>query len=200
MTDRKILDNELEVVEGMNLDRGYISPYFVTNQKNQKCELENPLIIIHEKKISSVNDVVKVLELALQVSISLVRSKGLLIIAKDVESEALATLILYKLHAGIKVCAIKAPGVFCENRKSSLQDLAVLTGGSLVTEELGLNLGKVELDMLGTCKKGTVILDCAGDKKVIDERSEQAFHLMLYMICPETHKAETKVIESCRMR
>ncbi|KAH0985643.1 hypothetical protein GBA52_012820 [Prunus armeniaca] len=80
----------------------------------------------------------------------------------------------------LQVCAIKAPGVFCENRKSSLQDLAVLTGGSLVTEELGLNLGKVELDMLGTCKK--------------------AFHLMLYMICPETHKAETKVIESCRMR
>ncbi|CAB4292242.1 unnamed protein product [Prunus armeniaca] len=172
ISDGKTLDNELEVVEGMKLDRGYISPYFITNQKNQKCELENPLIVIHEKKISSINAVVKILELALQ------KQRPLLIVAEDVESEALATLILNKLRAGIKVCAIKAPG-FGENRKSSLQDLAVLTGGSLITEELGLNLDKVELDMLGTCKKvtiskdDTVILDGAGDKKAIDERSEQ---------------------------
>ncbi|XP_021806999.1 chaperonin CPN60-2, mitochondrial [Prunus avium] len=172
ISDGKTLDNELEVVEGMKLDRGYISPYFITNQKNQKCELENPLIVIHEKKISSINAVVKILELALQ------KQRPLLIVAEDVESEALATLILNKLRAGIKVCAIKAPG-FGENRKSSLQDLAALTGGSLITEELGLNLDKVELDMLGTCKKvtiskdDTVILDGAGDKKAIDERSEQ---------------------------
>ncbi|KAL6292363.1 hypothetical protein ACE6H2_000505 [Prunus campanulata] len=172
ISDGKTLDNELEVVEGMKLDRGYISPYFITNQKNQKCELENPLIVIHEKKISSINAVVKILELALQ------KQRPLLIVSEDVESEALATLILNKLRAGIKVCAIKAPG-FGENRKSSLQDLAVLTGGSLITEELGLNLDKVELDMLGTCKKvtiskdDTVILDGAGDKKAIDERSEQ---------------------------
>ncbi|XP_050919692.1 chaperonin CPN60-2, mitochondrial [Lathyrus oleraceus] len=106
----------------MKLDRGYISPYFITNQKNQKCELEDPLIIIHEKKISSINSIVKVLELALK------KQRPLLIVVEDVESDALATLILNKLRAGIKVCAIKAPG-FGENRKSGLQDLAVLTGG-----------------------------------------------------------------------
>ncbi|XP_027366767.1 chaperonin CPN60-2, mitochondrial-like isoform X3 [Abrus precatorius] len=172
IADGKTLHNELEVVEGMKLDRGYISPYFITNQKNQKCELEDPLILIHEKKISSINAVVKVLELALK------RQRPLLIVAEDVESDALATLILNKLRAGIKVCAIKAPG-FGENRKSGLQDLAVLTGGALITEELGLKLEKVDLDMLGTCKKitiskdDTVILDGAGDKKSIEERCEQ---------------------------
>ncbi|KAI5420102.1 GDP-fucose transporter 1 [Lathyrus oleraceus] len=122
--DDKTLLNELEVVEGMKLDRGYISPYFITNQKNQKCELEDPLIIIHEKKISSINSIVKVLELALK------KQRPLLIVVEDVESDALATLILNKLRAGIKVCAIKAPG-FGENRKSGLQDLAVLTGGQV---------------------------------------------------------------------
>ncbi|KAJ9182373.1 hypothetical protein P3X46_006375 [Hevea brasiliensis] len=170
--DGKTLYNELEVVEGMKLDRGYISPYFITNEKNQKCELEDPFILIHEKKISSINAVVKVLELALK------RQRPLLIVAEDVESEALATLILNKLRAGIKVCAIKAPG-FGENRKAGLQDLAVLTGGEVITEELGLNLEKVDIDMLGSCKKitvskdDTVILDGAGDKKAIEERCEQ---------------------------
>ncbi|KAK6138540.1 hypothetical protein DH2020_005195 [Rehmannia glutinosa] len=170
--DGKTLFNELEVVEGMKLDRGYISPYFITNQKNQKCELEDPLILIHEKKISSINAIVKVLELALK------RQRPLLIVAEDVESDALATLILNKLRAGIKVCAVKAPG-FGENRKSSLQDLAVLTGGQVITEELGMNLDDVELDMLGSCKKvtiskdDTVILDGAGEKKSIEERCEQ---------------------------
>ncbi|TYH55396.1 hypothetical protein ES332_D09G232500v1 [Gossypium tomentosum] len=170
--DGKTLYNELEVVEGMKLDRGYISPYFITNTKTQKCELDDPLILIHEKKVSSLNAVVKVLELALK------RQRPLLIVAEDVESEALATLILNKLRAGIKVCAIKAPG-FGENRKSSLHDLAVLTGGEVITEELGMNLEKVDLDMLGTCKKvtvskdDTVILDGNGDKKAIEERCEQ---------------------------
>lgn len=169
--DGKTLYNELEVVEGMKLDRGYISPYFITNQKNQKCELEDPLILIHEKKISSLNGIVKVLELAYK------KQRPLLIVAEDVESEALATLILNKLRAGIKVCAIKAPG-FGENRKAGLQDLAILTGGNLITEELGMNLEKVDLDMLGSCKKvtvskdDTVVLDGAGDKKAIDERCE----------------------------
>ncbi|KAG1354807.1 Chaperonin CPN60-2, mitochondrial [Cocos nucifera] len=172
IADGNTLYNELEVVEGMKLDRGYISPYFITNQKNQKCELEDPLILIHEKKISSINAVVKVLELALK------KQRPLLIVAEDVESDALATLILNKLRAGIKVCAIKAPG-FGENRKSSLHDLAILTGGDVITEELGMNLEKVEFDMLGTCKKvtiskdDTVILDGAGDKKAIEERCEQ---------------------------
>ncbi|KAL8479774.1 hypothetical protein ACS0TY_026638 [Phlomoides rotata] len=170
--DGKTLFNELEVVEGMKLDRGYISPYFITNQKNQKCELEDPLILIHEKKITSINAIVKVLELALK------RQRPLLIVAEDVESDALATLILNKLRAGIKVCAVKAPG-FGENRKSSLQDLAVLTGGQVITEELGMNLDDVELDMLGSCKKvtiskdDTVVLDGAGVKKTIEERCEQ---------------------------
>ncbi|XP_042518336.1 chaperonin CPN60-2, mitochondrial [Macadamia integrifolia] len=172
ISDGKTLYNELEVVEGMKLDRGYISPYFITNPKTQKCELEDPLILVYEKKISSINAVVKVLELALK------RQRPLLIVAEDIESDALATLILNKLRAGIKVCAIKAPG-FGENRKANMQDLATLTGGELITEELGLNLEKVDLDMLGTCKKvtiskdDTVILDGAGDKKAIEERCDQ---------------------------
>ncbi|XP_050206683.1 chaperonin CPN60-2, mitochondrial-like [Mercurialis annua] len=172
ISDGKTLDNELEVVEGMKLDRGYISPYFITNTKNQKCELEDPLILIHEKKISNLNAIVKVLELALK------KQRPLLIVAEDVESEALATLILNKLRAGIKVCAIKAPG-FGENRKASMQDLAVLTGGEVITEELGMNLDKVGIEALGSCKKvtvskdDTIVLDGLGDKKAIEERSEQ---------------------------
>ncbi|KAI3678742.1 hypothetical protein L6452_38045 [Arctium lappa] len=172
ISDGKTLYNELEVVEGMKLDRGYISPYFITNPKNQKCELDDPLVLIHEKKISSLNAIVKVLELALK------NQRSLLIVAEDIESEALATLILNKLRAGIKVCAIKAPG-FGENRKSNLQDLATLTGGEVITDELGMNLEKMAPEMLGTCKRvtiskdDTVILDGAGDKKAIEERCEQ---------------------------
>ncbi|XP_062205519.1 chaperonin CPN60-1, mitochondrial isoform X1 [Phragmites australis] len=172
IADGNTLYNELEVVEGMKLDRGYISPYFVTNPKTQKCELEDPLILIHDKKVSNMHAVVKVLEMALK------KQKPLLIVAEDVESEALGTLIINKLRAGIKVCAVKAPG-FGENRKANLQDLAVLTGGEVITEELGMNLENVEPHMLGTCKKvtvskdDTVILDGAGDKKSIDERAEQ---------------------------
>ncbi|KAM0005339.1 putative chaperonin Cpn60/TCP-1 family, groEL-like apical domain superfamily [Helianthus debilis subsp. tardiflorus] len=172
ISDGKTLNNELEVVEGMKLDRGYISPYFITNTKNQKCELDDPLILIHEKKISSLNSIVKVLELALK------NQRSLLIVAEDIESEALATLILNKLRAGIKVCAIKAPG-FGESRKSNLQDLAILTGGEVITDELGMNLEKMSPDMLGTCKRvtiskdDTVFLDGAGDKKAIEERCEQ---------------------------
>ncbi|CAN8315854.1 unnamed protein product [Cochlearia groenlandica] len=170
--DGKTLFNELEVVEGMKIDRGYISPYFITNQKNQKCELEDPLILIYEKKISNINSMVKVLELALK------KQRPLLIVAEDVESDALATLILNKLRAGIKVCAVKAPG-FGENRKANLHDLAILTGAQVITEELGMNLDKVDLSMFGNCKKitvskdDTVILDGAGDKKSIGERCEQ---------------------------
>ncbi|ESQ51914.1 hypothetical protein EUTSA_v10016427mg [Eutrema salsugineum] len=170
--DGKTLYNELEVVEGMKIDRGYISPYFITNQKNQKCELDDPLILIHEKKISNLNAMVKVLELALK------KQRPLLIVAEDLESDALAVLILNKLRAGIKVCAVKAPG-FGENRKANLHDLAILTGAQVITEELGLNLEKVDLSMFGNCKKitvskdDTVFLDGAGDKKSIGERCEQ---------------------------
>ncbi|VAH97926.1 unnamed protein product [Triticum turgidum subsp. durum] len=164
-------EREIEVVEGMKLDRGYISPYFITNQKNQKCELDDPLILIHDKKVSNLRSLVKVLEFALQ------KQRPLLIVAEDLESEALGTLILNKLRGGFKVCAIKAPG-FGENRKSNLQDLAILTGGEVITEELGMNLENFEPNMLGTCKKvtiskdDTVILDGAGDKKAIEERAE----------------------------
>ncbi|KAL6641039.1 hypothetical protein ACP70R_019220 [Stipagrostis hirtigluma subsp. patula] len=172
IADGNTLYNELEVVEGMKLDRGYISPYFITNAKTQKCELEDPLILIHDKKVSNLHAVVKVLEMALK------KQRPLLIVAEDVESEALGTLIINKLRAGIKVCAVKAPG-FGENRKANLQDLAILTGGEVITEELGMNLENVEPHMLGTCKKvtvskdDTVILDGAGDKKNIEERAEQ---------------------------
>ncbi|EOX94047.1 Heat shock protein 60 isoform 1 [Theobroma cacao] len=172
IADGKTLCNELEVVEGMKLDRGYISPYFITNQKNQKCELENPLILIHEKKISNLPALVKFLELSLS------KQRPLLIVAEDLESEALATLILNKLRVGIKVCAIKAPG-FGENRKAGLQDLAALTGGEVVTEELGLNIEKVGAEVLGSCKKvtvskdDTIILDGAGGKAAIEERCDQ---------------------------
>uniref|UniRef100_A0A453IZ48 Chaperonin CPN60-2, mitochondrial n=1 Tax=Aegilops tauschii subsp. strangulata TaxID=200361 RepID=A0A453IZ48_AEGTS len=124
IADGNTLYNELEVVEGMKLDRGYISPYFITNQKNQKCELDDPLILIHDKKVSNLRSLVKVLEFALQ------KQRPLLIVAEDLESEALGTLILNKLRGGFKVCAIKAPG-FGENRKSNLQDLAILTGGEV---------------------------------------------------------------------
>ncbi|XP_077250891.1 chaperonin CPN60-2, mitochondrial-like isoform X2 [Tasmannia lanceolata] len=174
IADGNTLYNELEVVEGMKLDKGYISPYFMTNHKNQKCELENPLILIHEKRIHSINlhAVVKVLELAVK------NQRSLLIVAEDIEGDALTTLILNKLRAGVKVCAIKAPG-FGVHRKANLQDLATLTGGEVITEELGMNLENLEPDMLGTCKKvtiskdDTVILDGAGDKKAIEERCEE---------------------------
>eukprot|EP00250_Pteridium_aquilinum_P007666 c17338_g1_i1 orf=117-1838(+) len=172
VSDGKTMNNELEVVEGMKLDRGYISPYFVNNVKTQKCELENPVILIHEKKISALNALIPFLEMALG------EQRPVLIVAEDVESEALATLVLNKLRGGLKVCAIKAPG-FGENRKAFLQDLATLTGGQLVSEELGMKLEKVTADMLGRAKRvtiskdDTIILDGAGDKKAIEERCEQ---------------------------
>jgi len=152
IADGNTLYNELEVVEGMKLDRGYISPYFITNQKNQKCELNEPLILIHNKKISNVQAMVRVMELALQ------KKKPLLIVAADLESEALATLILNKFRAGVKVCAVKAPG-FGETKKANLQDLAILTGAEVITEELGMNLENFDPQMFGTCKKVTISKD-----------------------------------------
>lgn len=169
--DGKTLDNELEVVEGMKFDRGYISPYFITNAKTQNVELENPHILLVEKKVSNLQQLVPILE-------SVVKSQGsLLIIAEDVESEALATLVVNKLRAGIKVCAVKAPG-FGDNRKSTMQDLAVLTGGTVISEETGMKLEEVTPAHLGSCKKltvtknDTVVLDGAGDKATIQERCE----------------------------
>ncbi|WRX26259.1 Chaperonin Cpn60/GroEL/TCP-1 family - like 10 [Theobroma cacao] len=146
VTEGNTLDNELEVVEGMNLSRGYISSYFITDQKTQKCELENPLIIIHDKKISDMNSLVRILELAIN------KNRPLLVVAEDVESDALALLILNKHHAGLKVCAIKAPG-FGDNRRANLDDLAILTGGEVISDERGLTLDKIKVEMLGTAKR-----------------------------------------------
>ncbi|CAA3010870.1 chaperonin CPN60-like 2, mitochondrial [Olea europaea subsp. europaea] len=172
IADGNTLDDELEVVEGMKLARGYISPYFVTDEKTQKQELENPLILIHDKKISDVNSLVRVLEMAVK------RRSPLLIVAEDVESEALTMLIINKHRAGLKVCAVKAPG-FGDNRRANLEDLAILTGGEVISEDHGFSLEKVNINMLGSAKKVTVSLDDTiilhggGDKKLIEERCEQ---------------------------
>lgn len=169
--DGKTLENVLEVVEGMKFDRGYISPYFVTDAKTQSCELENPLLLLVEKKVSNLQQLVPLLE-------SVIKSQSsLLIIAEDVESEALATLVVNKLRAGIKVCAVKAPG-FGDNRKATMQDLAVLTGGTVISEEVGMKLEEVQPMHLGKCKKvtitknDTVVLGGAGDADTIAERCE----------------------------
>ena len=134
--DGKTLENELEVVEGMKFDRGYISPYFITDAKTQTCELENPFILLVEKKVSNLTQIIPLLE-------SIVKMQSpLLIVAEDVESEALAALVVNKLRAGLKVCAVKAPG-FGDNRKATMQDLAVLTGGTVISEEMGMKLEDV---------------------------------------------------------
>jgi chaperonin GroEL len=171
VTNGKTLENVLEVVEGMRFERGYISPYFVTDAKTQECILENPSILLVEKKVSSLQQLVPLLE-------SVIKSQGsLLIVAEDVESEALATLVVNKLRAGIKVCAVKAPG-FGDNRKATMQDLAVLTGGTVISEEMGIKLEDVTPEHLGTCKKltvtknDTVVLGGGGTKDVITERCE----------------------------
>ncbi|KAK3138138.1 hypothetical protein QOZ80_5AG0365040 [Eleusine coracana subsp. coracana] len=172
IADGKTLDNELEAVQGMKLSRGYISPHFVTDQKTQKCEMENPLILIHDKKISSMNSLLPVLE------VSIKNRRPLLIVAEDVEGEALAMLVLNKHRAGLKVCAVKAPG-FGDNRRANLDDMAVMTGGEIVSEERGLDLGKVQLQMLGNAKKvtvsldDTIILDGGGERQKIEERCQQ---------------------------
>ena len=162
----------MEVVEGMKFDRGYISPYFVTNPKTQKCELENPYILIVEKQIAGLTPLLPVLENVLKTQ------RPLLIIAEDVQSEALATLIVNKLRGGVKICAVKAPG-FGDNRRSNLQDIAILTGGTVVSEDLGHKLENVDLSMLGSAKKvtvskdDTIMLDGAGESSAIEERCDQ---------------------------
>jgi len=167
--DGKTMANELDVVEGMRFDRGYISPYFITDNKAQIVEFEKPLILLVDKKISSLQSIIPLLE-------NVVRTqRPLLIIAEDVESEALATLVVNKLRGGIKVCAVKSPG-FGDNRKATMQDIAVITGGTVISEELGHKLENVTEEHLGTCAKvkvskdDTIILDGAGAKEVIDER------------------------------
>ena len=169
--DGKTLETELEVVEGMRFDRGYISPYFVTDNKTMKVELEDAYILIVEKKISGIQSIIPILEAALKAQ------RPLLIIAEDVESEALATLIVNRLRAGVKVCAVKAPG-FGENRKANLADIAALTGGTVISEDLGMKLETTQLADLGTAKKvtiskdDTVLLNGGGDRGALEERCD----------------------------
>merc|ERR1719262_1588316 len=171
VSDGKTLEHELEVVEGMSLDRGYISPYFMTNNKSQKVEMEDPLVLLYDKKISSVQAILPVLEQVAKTQ------KPLILMAEDIDGEALAVLIVNKLRGGLQVAAIKAPG-FGDNRKAILQDLAVLTGAELVSEEVGGKLEDLKLEQLGTvktatiCKDDTVLLDGGGEKANIDERCE----------------------------
>ena len=170
--EAKSLETELEVVEGMQFDRGYISPYFVTNADKMRTELEDPYIVIYEKKLSALNDFLPLLEIVVQAG------KPLLIIAEDVEGEALATLVVNKLRGGLKVAAVKAPG-FGDRRKAMLQDIAILTGGTAISEDLGIKLEHVKLDMLGKAKKvmidkeNTTIVNGAGKKKDIEGRVAQ---------------------------
>ncbi|MGB0086429.1 MAG: chaperonin GroEL [Rhodomicrobiaceae bacterium] len=170
--EAKSLESELEVVEGMQFDRGYISPYFVTNAEKMVCELEDPLILIHEKKLSNLQAMLPVLEAVVQ------SGRPLLIIAEDVEGEALATLVVNKLRGGLKVAAVKAPG-FGDRRKAMLQDIAILTGGEMISEDLGIKLESVTPKMLGTAKRvtinkdNTVIVGGAGKKKDIQARVAQ---------------------------
>ena len=139
--EAKSLDTELDVVEGMMFDRGYLSPYFVTNADKMKAEMEDCLILLHEKKLSSLQPMLPLLE-------SVVQSKPLLIISEDVEGEALATLVVNKLRGGLKIAAVKAPG-FGDRRKAMLEDIAILTGGQVISEDLGIKLETVTMDMLG---------------------------------------------------
>merc|ERR1711968_338649 len=171
VSDGQTLEDELEVVEGMKFDRGYISPYFMTDNKTQVCEFEKPLILLVEKKISNMQGILPLLE-------SIIREqKSLVIVAEDVDGEALAALVVNKLRGGIKVCAVKAPG-FGDNRKANLQDLAVLTGGQVISEDVGTKLENVTLDMLGQCEKitidknDTIVLNGNGTRDSIDERCD----------------------------
>ena len=166
------LNNELDTVEGMQFDRGYLSPYFITNQQNMSAELENPFVLLHDKKISNVRDILPLLEGVAKAG------RSLLIVAEDVEGEALATLVVNNLRGIVKVTAVKAPG-FGDRRKAMLEDIAVLTGGTVIAEEVGLTLEKAGLDDLGQAKKvlitkeNTTVIDGAGDSDAIEGRVAQ---------------------------
>ena len=170
--EAKSLETELDVVEGMQFDRGYLSPYFITNADKMTCELENPYILIHEKKLSGLQPLLPVLETVVQ------SGRPLLIVAEDVEGEALATLVVNKLRGGLKVAAVKAPG-FGDRRKAMLEDIAILTNGQVISEDLGIKLENVTLAMLGSAKRVTIekenttIVDGSGKKKDIEARCTQ---------------------------
>ena len=166
------LDNELDVVEGMQFDRGYLSPYFINNQQSMSAELEDPFILLHDKKISNVRELLPVLEGVAKAG------KPLLIVAEEVEGEALATLVVNTIRGIVKVCAVKAPG-FGDRRKAMLEDMAILTGGTVISEEVGLQLEKATIKDLGRAKKvqvtkeNTTIIDGAGDAEGIQSRIKQ---------------------------
>jgi chaperonin GroEL len=170
--EAKSLDSELDVVEGMQFDRGYLSPYFITNSDKMVAELEEPFILLHEKKLSNLQSMLPILEAVVQ------SSRPLLIIAEDIEGEALATLVVNKLRGGLKIAAVKAPG-FGDRRKAMLEDIAILTGGQVISEDLGIKLETVTLDMLGTAKRvritkdDSTIVDGAGKKTEIKARVGQ---------------------------
>lgn len=170
--DAKGMDTELDVVEGMQFDRGYLSPYFITNPEKMVTELDNPYILINESKLSNLQAMIPVLEAVIQTG------RPLLIIAEDVEGEALATLVVNKLRGGLKIAAVKAPG-FGDRRKAMLEDIAILTGGQVISADLGMKLEDVRLDALGTAKsvnitkEETTIVDGAGDKAAIEARIKQ---------------------------
>ena len=170
--DAKGLETELDVVEGMQFDRGYLSPYFVTNPEKMNCEFDNPFILLFDKKISNLQAMLPILEPIAQ------NGRSLVIIAEDIEGEALATLVVNRIRGGLKVCAVKAPG-FGDRRKAMLQDIATLTGGQVISEDLGMKLENVTLDMLGTAKRveitkdDTTIIDGAGNKDDIAGRVAQ---------------------------
>jgi chaperonin GroEL len=170
--EAKSLETEVDIVEGMQFDRGYLSPYFITNAEKMIADLEDPYILIHEKKLSSLQPMLPILEAVVQTG------KPLLIIAEDVEGEALATLVVNKLRGGLKIAAVKAPG-FGDRRKAMLEDIAILTGGQMIAEDLGIKLETVTLNMLGRAKKvriekeNTTIIDGAGKKKDIEGRVNQ---------------------------
>src|SRR6201991_2519840 len=169
--EAKTAETELDVVEGMQFDRGYLSPYFITNADKMEVQLEEPLILLFEKKLSSLQAMLPILEAVVQ------SGRPLLIIAEDIEGEALATLVVNKLRGGLKVAAVKAPG-FGDRRKAMLQDIAILTGGQLIAEDLGIKLENVTIGMLGTAKRVTIdkdnttIVDGAGDEGAIKGRVE----------------------------
>ena len=173
--EAKSTDTSLDVVEGMQFDRGYLSPYFVTDQENMEAVLEDPYLLIHEKKISNLKDLLPLLEKVSKAS------KPLLIIAEDVEGEALATLVVNKIRGTLNIAAVKAPG-YGDRRKEMLQDLAILTGGNVITEDLGIGLDSVQLSDLGICKsvvidkENTTVVEGAGDSADIKGRCEQIRH------------------------
>ena len=170
--EAKSLETELDVVEGMQFDRGYLSPYFVTDAEKMKVVMEEPYILLHEKKLTSLQDMLPILEKVVQ------SGRPLMIIAEDIEGEALATLVVNRLRGGLKVAAVKAPG-FGDRRKAMLEDIAILTNGTVISEEVGIKLDSVTLDMLGTAKRveitkeETTIVDGAGEKEEIEARCNQ---------------------------